>query len=815
MALRKKSKNNNRFYLYLPLRDQVVFPHQKTSVNFLASPAYMEMITRAHQEDKNLVLIYADFDNHYNLYDHHTKQNYLPIGTEIKVTRLSPPLADNSVKIFIEAIRRVQILDFVWQNDPCVIVDELKLISSAKLPHAIDNLRAKFDVYAKGKNVPVLVLSRLKITHSAEQILGILAPFLNLHTVQKKELILELDLFKNILKLIDVLDIEIELNNLQHNIDNKIKQKSQKNHRDHFLKEKITELEKELNYDNPSPENELLQKLQELEIDEKSKSKVLQEYDRFKRAPAMTTESALLRTYLEWILDLPWNAESQDNKDILVATALLNEQHYSLDDLKERILDFIAIKQRNADIQSPILCFVGPPGTGKTSLGKSIADALSREYARISLGGTRDEAEIRGHRKTYVGALPGKILQSLKRAGTKNPVIILDEIDKLGNDYRGDPAAALLEVLDPEQNINFVDNYLEIPFDLSKVMFVATANDASNIPIPLLDRMEIIEVPSYTAQEKLTIATRFLLPKQIKLNKLDPHLVHINDTVLNKIIHEYTREAGVRGLNKQLARLLRKSVRLQLASCLSRPGNHYMNSAFIHESQPHAGRQESLFLRPFYDNPIHVEITEEDLATLLGNARFRNNKEIETLLPGVALGLAWTQVGGTIMPIETLFIRGKGKIILTGKLGDVMKESASLAISYIRHRFADNDLFDDDFFDTHDIHIHVPEGATPKDGPSAGTTLSISILSALLKKPLTERAAMTGEITLTGGVLAVGGIKEKVLAAYRHDVTHLFLPEKNRLDFDELDDEVKSKLTVEFVDNVDCIVKRLFPEMIV
>ncbi len=817
MILQKRKDKNNkrRTYAYFPVREQVIFPFQKGSINFFASPLYIDIINHVITKSVPLVLTYVDENRVYNLKDNQTNLYFIPIGVVAKITRFTE-LPDGSHKLFLEGIHRVQIMDFLWEGRPTVIAEEIRLFQESKreqqITVALSSLRTVFDAYTKGKALPVLTVNRIQSSKNPEQIIGLLFQILQAHVQLKIDLLLNLDLIENILQVKHLIETENELEGIQSTIERRIKTRVNKSQKDQYLKEKIREIERELGKDEASQESQLKSRLDALVLpDERSKKKVFQEFERYQRAPAMTAESALLRTYLDWILDLPWQQESEDSRDILIANDHLNKEHYSLVDVKERILDFIAVKQLNGNIPSPILCFVGPPGTGKTSLGQSIANALNRKFIRISLGGIRDEAEIRGHRKTYVGALPGKIIQAIKRAETRNPVILFDEIDKIGSDYRGDPSSALLEVLDPEQNATFVDNYLEIPFDLSKVLFLATANDSSTIPLPLLDRMELLEVPSYTHQEKVMIANNFLLPKLIKELELNRDFIDFKEGVIEQLIQEYTRESGVRGLSKSIARLLRKSIRLQLESFLKRPGNYATNSAALHENQELFALKESLFVREFYKNPIHILIEKKSLVTLLGKRRFFEDDKHKDLPAGTVLGLAWTQVGGTILPIESLFVKGKGKISMTGKLGEVMKESASLAISYIRQHAKG---VSEDFFEENDIHIHVPEGATPKDGPSAGTALTHSILSSLLNKPLPKEVAMTGEITLSGRILPVGGIREKVLAAYRGGIKELYLPAKNRTDFEEIDETIRKDVNVNFVSHLSEITGDLFPDFL-
>jgi ATP-dependent Lon protease len=538
-----------------------------------------------------------------------------------------------------------------------------------------------------------------------------------------------------------------------------------------MLREQLAKIREELGEtdDQVAEGDELRERLEAASLPPDVYDVAEREVNRMAGIPSHSPERSVARTYVEWILDLPWQVESDDNLDLAHARRTLDEDHFDLERVKERILEYLAVRRLVDDPRGPILCFVGPPGVGKTSLGKSIARAMGREFARCSLGGVRDEAEIRGHRRTYVGALPGRILQNLKKAGTCNPVFVLDEIDKVGTDYRGDPSSALLEVLDPEQNSTFSDHYLELPFDLSKVLFVATANRTDTIPPPLLDRMEVIELPGYTAREKVRIATQFLVPRQLEEHGLDREAVSLPDEVLLRIIEGYTREAGVRSLERQIAALVRKSA-LAIAEEAARP-----------------------------------RVTPDDLSDLLGPAPFTQDRAERIEHPGVSTGLVWTPVGGDIVFVEAAGMEGKPALRLTGQLGDVMRESAEAALSYLRSN-ADSLGIDPDVFEKQQIHVHVPAGALRKDGPSAGVTILVALASLLLGRPVRDNLAMTGEITLRGQVLPVGGIKEKVLAAHRAGIKELILSSRNEKDLDEVPDEVRDAFRFVFVDqSIDAI----------
>jgi ATP-dependent Lon protease len=577
------------------------------------------------------------------------------------------------------------------------------------------------------------------------------------------------------LKLVaDLLNKELEVSTVQAKIQSDAKQEMTKSQREYFLREQLHALKKELGDDDAYSQEieELQKKIKKKGLPKHAKKEVKKQLKRLEMMHPDASEATIIRTYIDWILDLPWSKSSKDKLDLKVASAVLDEDHYGLERVKERILEFLAVRKLNKDTKGPILCFVGPPGVGKTSLGQAIAKAMGRQFYRMSLGGMRDEAEIRGHRRTYIGALPGRILQGLKNVRTNNPIFMMDEIDKVGADYRGDPSSALLEVLDPEQNSTFSDHYLNLPFDLSKVMFITTANMSDTIPGPLLDRMEVIRLSGYTLEEKMVIAKRYLLPRQIKENGIKPGQIRLDDKTMKLIVSQYTHEAGVRNLERELGKICRK-----LARKIAEGGKG-----------------------PY-------TISANTLDKYLGPPKFLPDAELITAgHPGLVVGLAWTEVGGELLHIETTIMPGKGKLILTGQLGDVMKESAQAALSYCRSRSKDLGV-SSTYFDEIDIHIHVPAGAIPKDGPSAGITMATALYSAIVGKSVKKGLAMTGEVTLRGRVLPIGGLKEKALAALRSGITKVIIPIENQKDLVEIPEELRKKITFFPAKDMDTVIE--------
>jgi len=592
---------------------------------------------------------------------------------------------------------------------------------------------------------------------------------LNLTMAEKEEILETLNVKKRLQRLTLLLARELEVLELGSKIQTEAKSELEKTQREYFLRQQLKAIQKELGEDDPRTLeiNELRGKIEAANMPEEVKKEAEKELSRIERMMPGAPEYTVSRTYLDWLVTLPWSVSTEDNLDIAKARRVLEEDHYNLEKVKERILEYLAVRKLKSDMKGPILCFVGPPGVGKTSLGQSIAKALGRKFVRISLGGIRDEAEIRGHRRTYVGALPGRIIQGIRKAESNNPVFMMDEIDKIGADFRGDPAAALLEVLDPEQNYSFSDHYLDLPFDLSKVMFITTANILDTIPSALLDRMEVLELPGYTEEEKIQIAKQYLIPRQLEAHGITDRHVTFKDDALRGIIRDYTREAGLRNLEREIATICRRVAR------------------DVAEGQKSAR-----------------VIKRQDLQNFLGPVKYVSEVAERTAVPGVAMGVAWTPTGGEIFFIESTIMKGKGQLILTGRLGDVMKESAQAALSYIRSRAKQLGI-EEDFLNGHDIHIHVPAGSIPKDGPSAGITIATSLVSLLTGKPTRPDMAMTGEITLRGKVLPVGGIKEKVLAAKRAGIKRVILPKQNQKDMEEIPETARSEMEFLFVEQID------------
>ena len=728
-------------------------------------------------------------------------------------------LPDGNSRILVEGRGKGDLTRLVRNKDILMVqyreIQESREIGRT-LAVGMETLQETFYEYArKNKKITREIKNQVEQAQTPEKVIGIIASQLTIPTEEKIGLLEMTTPGEKLNRLTEIVQLEIEKNSLKQDISGRVRQKMEKTQKEYFLNEQLKEINKELGNDgndDPSGASELESRIDEMTMPEEVKAKALKEVKRLSRLQPMSPESGVLRTYLEWIVDLPWSKESDDRMNLARAARVLDEDHYNLKKAKDRILDYIAVRQIRENLKGPILCFVGPPGTGKTSLGRSVARALNREFVRISLGGVRDEAEIRGHRKTYVGALPGKIIQSIKKAATTNPVFLLDEIDKMSSDFRGDPSAALLEVLDPEQNGTFTDHYLELSYDLSKVMFITTANSLHTIPRPLLDRMEVIEIPGYTEQEKIRIARGFIIPKQLKENGMKNSRINISDDALRTLIRNYTMESGVRNLERQIGQVIRKITREAIEQYQKRSGGNNIHTARIHQYQEIFGSRDEKGDNLPDLSAIEMTIDGDDAIRYLGNPPIPDEDVDQRHdRPGLATGMAWTEMGGRTLPVEVSLLKGDGKLILTGKLGDVMKESAQIAMSYLRANSEDFGI-DADFQKAWDIHIHVPEGAIPKDGPSAGITMTAALLSALKKTALIPGVAMTGEITLTDRLLPIGGVKEKVLAAHRNKSRTILLPEKNRKDQEDLPKEIRDDLKFIFSASVKEALEQLFPE---
>ncbi len=726
----------------------------------------VQLIDAAVSQDK-IIGMFAERD-----IEQTPPDNLYPIGTAALIARMFK-MPDGSIRAFIQGLARIRLKEII-QTEPFlkgkIEVIKEKVEKTTELEALTRNLVSMFQkVVELAPNLPMEVSVAAMNIPEPGNLTDFVAAHINLSREEGQEILETLDVTERIRKLTGYINRETELLELGSKIQSQIKGEMDKAQRGFYLREQLKAIQQELGEaDERTMEiNELKGKIEKAQLPPEAKKEAERELDRISKMPPAAAEYTVSRTYLDWLTSLPWQKSTQDNLDIAQAARILDEDHYDLDRVKERILDYLAVRKLKEDMKGPILCFVGPPGTGKTSVGQSIARALGRKFIRMSLGGIRDEAEIRGHRRTYVGALPGRIIQGIRRAESNNPVFMLDEIDKVGIDFRGDPSAALLEVLDPEQNFTFADNYLDVAFDLSKVMFITTANIVDPIPPALKDRMEVIELPGYTEQEKLHIANKFLIPRQLTENGLSPEMLQFSDEAVLSIIRNYTREAGVRNLEREIGAICRKVAREVVE-----------------------GRKQPAIITP------------EKLHDYLGPWKFRYELAEEADEIGVATGLAWTPAGGDVLFVEATLVPGKGNLILTGHLGEVMKESAQAALTYTRSR-TDSLGVALDFYEHNDVHIHVPAGAIPKDGPSAGITMAVALVSALTKRPVSKEVGMTGEITLRGKVLPVGGVKDKILAAHRAGIKKVVLPKENDKDLEEIPQQVKEELQFIFVEHID------------
>ena len=761
--------NINNSYPVLPLRDIVVFPHMIVPL-FVGREKSVKALEEVMQDDKDIVLASQIDPNE----DDPSKDGIYNVGVIANVLQLLK-LPDGTVKVLVEGRERVKIKDFIDNDNYFEAEAEVlaEVDGDAVTTKALcRSVAQEFEKYAKlRKNVPEEVLSTVAETKGTSKLADIVSGHLGLDIADKQGLLETLNIVERLEKAFTHMKGELSVLKVEKKIKTRVKTQMEKTQREYYLNEQMKAIQRELgDGDDQSEMDELLKKVSEAKLSVEAQEKVDSEIKKLKNMSPMSAEATVVRNYLDWILSLPWGKKSRIKKDLYKAQKVLDDDHYGLEKVKERIIENLAVQQRSSKLKGPIMCLVGPPGVGKTSLGKSVARATGREFIRISLGGVRDESEIRGHRRTYIGSMPGKIIQSMKKAKTSNPLILLDEIDKMGQDFRGDPASAMLEVLDPEQNSTFTDHYLEVEYDLSNVLFLTTAN-SYNMPGPLLDRMETIALSGYTEEEKVEIALQHLLPKQIKGHGLKPKEFSLDNDTLMEIIRRYTREAGVRNLERELAKICRKAVTKIVKK-----------------------EAES------------VRVGLGDLEELLGVKKYRYGLAEEKDSVGVVTGLAWTSVGGDLLSIEALKLPGKGRMKTTGKLGDVMKESIDAASSFIRS-VAPKMGIKPTLFEKMDIHVHVPEGATPKDGPSAGVGMVTSILSVLTGIAVKKDIAMTGEVTLRGNVLPIGGLKEKLLAALRGGITTVLIPAENEKDLKEIPSNVKEGLVIIPVSHVTEVLK--------
>ncbi len=752
----------------LPLRGAFVFPSMTLPLQ-VGREKSVSALEEAEKRDGLLMLVNQKDINQ----DQPVPEDLHDSGTVVRIRQVSRD-SGGGLRVVVDGLARARVIGYV-QREPYMlaVVEECAEDTDVQSAEHEVLIRAIMQQYEQlirlSKKLPPEALASIVTSEGPGRLADSIAAYLFTKPEDKQRVLGLSQVRPRLEAVMDILTRELELIELEKRINVRVRKQIEKSQREYYLREQIKAIQKELGDrdDKGSEAEEFRRKVTDLKLPKELEEKALREVERLEKMPPMVAEAVVVRNYLEWICALPWNIETTDQLDIAVAERVLDEDHYGLTKVKERIIEYLSIRQLVKNMKGPILCFVGPPGVGKTSLAKSIARALERKYVRISLGGVRDEAEIRGHRRTYVGALPGRIIQGMRTAGSRNPVFLMDEIDKMSSDFRGDPASALLEVLDPEQNSTFSDHYLEMPFDLSKVMFITTANTMHTIPRPLLDRMEVIHIPGYTEEEKLKIAEMFLIPKQIKEHGIERGSLEISERSIRRIIRFYTREAGVRNLEREIASICRKNARDIVK-----------------------GRKEKIKINP------------SNLRRYLGIPRFRIGAAEKEDAVGIATGVAVTDVGGDVLPVEVTVMKGKGNVQLTGKLGEVMRESAQAAISYIRSR-AEAFGIDEQFHEKCDIHIHMPEGAIPKDGPSAGITIATAVVSALTGRPVRHDVAMTGEITLRGRVLAVGGIKEKVLAAHRAGSKHIIMPIDSKKDTEDVPQKIKRKLQWTFVEHMD------------
>lgn len=757
----------------IPLRGMSVFPGMVVHFD-VGRPKSVKALEMAMEKDQMAFLVTQKEMKKEEI----SIDDFYRIGCRVKVKQLLK-MPDNLVRVLVEVKERREIIRFE-NTDPYFLVETALIQSNYRDTKENRTLmRMIKESFANYMNITRKVASDLILSMESledpNQLIDLIGANLFLELIDSQRLIQETDINRRLQVTYEILTEEVEMIKIENNIDEKVRNEMYKHQREYYLREQIKIIQGELGEsDGQTDVEKYRQRLDQLDLEDEVRNKVLGEINRLNKVPQGSSEAGLIQTYVEWILDLPWNTLTEETVDVTKARQILDEDHYSLKNVKERILEYISVLQLSSGLKSPILCLVGPPGVGKTSIAKSIARALNREYIRMSLGGVRDEAEIRGHRRTYIGAIPGRIIYNIKKAGTRNPLFLLDEIDKLGQDFNGDPASALLEVLDPEQNNSFTDHYLELPFDLSQVLFITTANSLASIPRPLLDRMEVIDVNGYVQSEKVEIAKRYLIPKQLEIHGLKKSTCRISEGVIKNIIEYHTRESGVRELDRKIARVCRVAAKEIVEK-----------------------------------NRKSISITQKNLEKFLGKRRYRFDQAEDTKEVGLVNGLAYTTVGGDTLQIEVVVVDGTGKIEITGQLGDVMKESIKAGISFIRSK-AEVLAINPDFYVKKDIHLHVPEGAVPKDGPSAGISVTTALISALTNTGVSQNLAMTGEITLRGRILPIGGLREKLTAAHRGGIKDVILPKDNEKDLEDVPAVVLEALEIHLVSKMDEVIEMIF-----
>ncbi len=757
----------------IPLRDMVVFPKMLLPVFIGRSKSKIALGPEPEKfQGKHLFLATQKDDQFLDP----SQENIYSIGTLVEVLQVIK-LQDGNLKILVEGIIRGKPQEFT-QIDPYFLVRLDYLGSTSQLTEEIQTkVRICLDLFERyiklHKKIPLETLMSVAHVDDPNHLADLVCSYLTIKTEQKQSLLETLDLQERLSKIIKILDHEINLLNVEDQLHSKVKNQLEKVQKEYYLKEKLKAIQEELGHETGlGDSNEFQDKLQKLSCTPVVEEKIKKEIDRLSKASSLSAEAGVIRNYLDWVLEMPWKQSEVLDIDIQVVKALLDQNHFGLEKVKERILEYLSVYKRTKKNQATILCLSGPPGVGKTSIVRSVAEALGRPFTRVSLAGIRDQAELRGHRKTYVGAMPGRIIQAVHRVKSNSPVFLLDEVDKMSASFEGDPSAVLLEILDPEQNKHFYDHYLELEFDLSQILFIATANQVFNLPKPLLDRFEVIPISGYTDFEKVRIAQDFLVPKQLKAHGFEPNEITVTKEQLLNIIRDYTQESGLRNLDRSIAKIFRKTAKELLTN-----------------------------------NDAEKKISDEKIKDYLGKKRNFAGKVLSSPQIGVATGLAWTESGGDLILIETSIVPGKGQLHLTGRMGEVMQESAQAALTYIRSKEQNN--IDPAFFRKNDLHIHIPEGAIPKDGPSAGVTLAVAIYSAVKQQKVRHDVAMTGEITLSGRVLPVGGIKEKLLAAERFHLKEIFIPKDNEQDLDDLPQEIRDQLKIHLVEHLEEIIEKV------